>query len=170
MNHFRGNVSAVSPRGLKCSTISNSTRGQILPHVASATTANVIRVPTCHKMSRAVANYGRRGRKGRVSREGMYGSCPLFGRENCMSVYATEFPGLRAGCISQRRQKRRTVLRCIPTPPGRFVSLANAHSLSPRGRIAEYVLHMHSFINLHRDTASSDTWTRALKRSQEICL
>ena len=141
-----------------------------MPHVASATTANVIRVPTCHKMSRAMANYGRMGARDALAAKRCTDPAHLFGRENCMSVYAAEFSGLWAGCISQRQQKRRTVLRCIPTPPGRFISLANARSFSLRGRRAEYVLHMHSFINLHRDTASSDTQTRALKRSQEICL
>lgn len=59
MNHFRGDVSVVPPRDLKRPTISVPTRGQILPHVASATTANVIRVPTCREMSRAARRGGR---------------------------------------------------------------------------------------------------------------
>lgn len=105
----------------------------------------------------------------------LYGFCPLFGRENCMSVYAAEFYG--EGCTSRRRQKRRTVFAPRSNPRS-FPLLANVRffSISPSISISlfypedEYVLHMHSFINLCRDTASSDIRARVLKRSQETCL
>lgn len=48
-----------------------------------------------------------------------------------------------------------------------------SHPLTSRlHTLAEYVLHMHSFINLRRDIASSDmrTRARALKRGQQTCL
>lgn len=84
---------------------------------------------------RAAKCRGRRRRTTRsngrrcISREGVYGSCPLFGRENCMSAFAAEFPG--CGQAVYRSAGKNGERFCVPTP-GRFPSLANALALTPR--------------------------------------
>lgn len=85
-----------------------------------------------------------------------------------MSVYAAEF----SGCVQAvyRSADKNGERFCVAFQPPALSRLSLTRSLSPRDRIAGYVLHMHSFINLRRDTASSDTRTRALKRGQETCL
>lgn len=133
MNRFGGDVSAVPPRDLKRPMISNSTTGQILPHVASAPTANVIRMPMPCEMSRAAANNGWKRRRG-VSREGIYTDSALF-----------HFSGEKIACLFMPRNsptagrlyiaasaKTANGFASRPNPADPFPSpLANALTLTP---------------------------------------
>lgn len=164
MNRSRGDVSVVRPRDLKCDDFSlDNERRKVLPHVASAPTANVIRVPKRREMpGNALTAYG------------CYTDSAHFSGEKiaCLFMPWNSTAAGEEGCTSRRRQKRRTVFASRSNPRS-FPLLANVRpllSLSLFYLEDEYVLHMHSFINLCRDTASSDIRARVLKRSQETCL
>lgn len=184
MNRFGGDASAGPSSGVfrMPDDLLLEKGGLVLPRVAPAPTANVIRVPTRREISRMDDEQRTNGKRVSRSEGGFY---PLFGRENCMSVYAAEFSDRREERASRHPVKTANGfvprwLHNVPFPPSAVLhpstnttARALVFSFPFRSRIVEYVLHMHSFINLRRDTASSDTrervpWNAARKAVCDI--
>lgn len=134
---------------------------------------NVIRVPTRREMLGAAANNGRTSANA-LAAKGCADSARTLRARKLHVCLCRGILRLWVARVHRNTGKNsRMVLRARhsnplkPVPP---LDNTRACFLSSRGRIAEYVLHMHSFINLRRDTASSNTPTYTLKRGQETCL
>lgn len=121
--HFK--ASAVPPRDLKCPICGSNG----LDFVACCFSAN------CECDSHANVPRNIMGGEQWLNRrkcEGMYRFCPLFGRENCMSVYAAKFSGCRQAVY--RSVDKNCERFCVAPQPPAVSHPSPTRSPSPWGR------------------------------------